>query len=283
METIGQQKLWTFNVSGKIELMDAVTVRKEAALHVFGFQDLALRVCELQFRNRDFVLLFRGQKSDYKNKAAETTIRPTLLRPSGPDGNPSPETIEKRFEELQAREQALLDAYPGTFPDKEDERRLRRERILRWSILQHYEVCATPLLDVTNSLQIAASFASVDVPEEAYVFVLGLPNLSGAITASVEAGIQIVRLASVCPPRAVRPHIQQGYLLGEYPEMTTAGQWELYDDYEMDFSRRLVAKFKISPRTFWNDSQYFPQVPKAALYPDKDPLIAVANGELSTN
>ena len=44
---------------------------------------------------------------------------------------------------------------------------------------------------------------------------LGVPNLSGAITASAEAGLQIVRLSSVCPPSAVRPHIQEGYLLGD--------------------------------------------------------------------
>lgn len=37
--------------------------------------------------------------------------------------------------------------------------RLKRQRILHWSILQHYEVSATPLLDVTHSLPIAASFA----------------------------------------------------------------------------------------------------------------------------
>ena len=72
--------------------------------------------------------------------------------------------------------------------------RLKRQRILRWSILQHYEICATPLLDVTHSLRIAASFASVSRSRRAFIFVLGLPNLSGAITASAEAGLQVVHL-----------------------------------------------------------------------------------------
>ena len=278
METIGRQALWSFNASGKIEDMDSVAVRKEAALHVSNFQTLAKKVSELQFRNRDFVLLFRGQKNDYRNKAGNTTIRPNLMRPNDPKKKPNPDTIRDRFNVLEAKERALLRAYARQFPSKEDVRRLHRERILRWSILQHYEVCATPLLDVTHSLRIAASFASDGDSDEAYIFVLGLPNLSGAITASVEAGLQIVRLASVCPPTAVRPHIQEGYLLGEYPEVATADQKELYGDYEMDFGRRLVAKFSFSPCTFWKASPNFPQVPKAALYPVKDPLIAVANG-----
>jgi len=71
--------------------------------------------------------------------------------------------------------------------------------------------------------------------------VIGVPHLSGAVTASADAGLQIVRLSSVCPPSAVRPHIQEGYLLGEYPEMARADQKQNYKHYEIDFGRRLVA------------------------------------------
>src|SRR5206468_364868 len=121
-------------------------------------------------------------------------------------------------------------------------KRLKRHRVLRWAILQHYEVCLTPLLDVTHSLRIAASFASINMPDKVYLFVLGVPNLSGAVTASAESGLQIIRLSSVCPPSAVRPHIQEGYLLGEYPEMAEFEQKANYFHYEIDFGRRLVAK-----------------------------------------
>ena len=63
---------------------------------------------------------------------------------------------------------------------------------------------------------------------QAFLFVIGVPNLSGAITASAEAGLQIIRLSSVCPPTALRPHIQEGYLLGEYPDMVNYDQKEQY-------------------------------------------------------
>ena len=106
---------------------------------------------------------------------------------------------------------------------------------------------------------------------------LGVPNLSGAITASAEAGLQIVRLSSVCPPSAVRPHIQEGYLLGEYPEMAGYEQKANYFPYEIDFGRRLVAKFAFNPATFWKGDN-FPKVARKALYPSakNDPLYQLA-------
>ena len=196
-----------------------------------SFFELATKVAELQFRNRDRVLLFRGQSGDYRNAQANTTLKPTLLRPDG-QGNPSAATLIARFERLERAERELVARYATSgFLGVE---RLRRHRILRWAILQHYEICATPLLDVTHSLRIAASFASLRESSKAYLFVLGVPNLSGAVTASAEAGLQIVRLSSVCPPSAVRPHIQEGYLLGVYPDLVDYAQKENYDHYEMD-------------------------------------------------
>jgi hypothetical protein len=207
--------------------------------------------------------MFRGQSGDYRNAQGNTTLKPTLLRPDG-QGNPAAATLIARFERLERAERELVARYATSgFLGVE---RLRRHRILRWSILQHYEICTTPLLDVTHSLRIAASFASLGENSKAYLFVLGVPNLSGAVTASAEAGLQIVRLSSVCPPSAVRPHIQEGYLLGVYPDLVDYAQKENYDHYEMDFGRRLVAKFVFNPATFWKNGN-FPKVTRRALYP----------------
>jgi hypothetical protein len=180
----------------------------------------------------------------------------------------------------------LAESYKAASPDVIGVERLERHRILRWSILQHYEVCPTPLLDVTHSLRIAASFASLPAPgaelgEQVFIYVLGVPNLSGAITASAEAGLQIVRLSSVCPPQAVRPHIQEGYLLGEYPEITGYKEKARFEPYEVDFGLRLVAKFWFDPHIFWRQAATFPMVPREALYPSgaDDPLYTLAHGQ----
>jgi hypothetical protein len=276
METIGSQKIWTFpGRSTAIEPLTCSAIR-EPAHKVGTYMELATKVAELQFRNRDFVLMFRGQSGDHRNRSNYTSLKATLLRAMTSNKIPTESELDRRFAKLIEAERALVAEYDQRKLLGRD--RLRRQRILRWAILQHYEVCPTPLLDVTQSLRIAASFASHNANGEAFVFVLGIPHVSGAITASAEAGLQIVRLASVCPPSAVRPHIQEGYLLGEYPDCADAEQKLHYSHAEMDFGRRLIAKFRFEPARFWDKSGNFPMVGEAALYPrsSQDPMFELA-------
>ena len=277
MDIIGNQKIWTF--SGQKKAVSGLTcsaIRKAPAHPVRNYMELATRVADLQFNNRDFVLMFRGQSADYKNRLGYTSLKATILRAATSNKVPTELTLNRRFDRLIAAEAALVAEYGKQGFLGLD--RLKRQRILRWAILQHYEICKTPLLDVTQSLRIAASFASHDAEDRAYVFVLGIPHVSGAITASAEAGLQVVRLASVCPPTAVRPHIQEGYLLAEYPECASTEQKMLYSHAEMDFGRRLIAKFSFGPDSFWEKSGHFPQVGKKALYPrpELDDMCALA-------
>lgn len=288
MDTLGKQVIWSFFDGQKeAQRVENITrLRGEKGHHVRSYLELATKVAELQFRNREHVLMFRGQGSDYRNSKKNTTLKPSLFRPQlGGPKVPDNGTLTARFETLKTAERLLIQKYE--YANMLEVERLKRYRILRWAILQHYEVCLTPLLDVTHSLRIAASFASQDATGEVFLFVLAVPNLSGAVTASAETGLQIVRLSSVCPPAAVRPHIQEGYLLGEYPEMVDYGQKELYGHYEIDFGRRLLAKFRFDPKTFWK-SDMFPKVGKHALYPSKerDPLLKlteVVKTALDTN
>ncbi len=277
METIAKSEMWSFfDRQREAKIADNGEVRKGRGHLVRSFIELATKVAELQFRNRDHVLLFRGQASDHLNQKRNTSLKPSLLRPKrGSNVNPEPWRLERRFEILRNTEENLIREYEVA--KLLGQERLKRHRVLRWAILQHYEVCATPLLDVTHSLRIAASFASLNMPETAYIFVLGVPNLSGAVTASAESGLQIIRLSSVCPPSALRPHIQEGYLLGEYPEMADFKQKSNYPHYEVDFGRRLVAKFVLKPKSFWTDNN-FTKVSKEALYPDlnNDPIYQLA-------
>jgi FRG domain len=274
METIGESKLWTFLPgSSKSTISSCMNVRKANAVRVSDYMELASKVAELQFLNRDHVLLFRGQRTDHKNNKGNSRLKPSLFRAVN-GRNPDAAEVNNRFYSLSEAERVLTEEFERARQLGRD--RLKRQQVLRWSILQHYEICSTPLLDVTHSLRIASSFGSAAADNQAFVFVLGVPNLSGAITASAEAGIQIVRLSSVCPPAAVRPHIQEGYLLGEYPEMTGYDQKQYYAHFEIDFERRLVAKFKFNPQTLWKNSD-FPRVKGRALYPNRgDPVFDLA-------
>lgn len=273
MRAINRQSCWSYfddePASRKARNKD---IRSGGGCYVASYLDLAKRVAELQFKNPEFVLLFRGQSDDHKNRLGNTTLKPSLFRPEPADGSnpPSPSTLDRRFRVLKNAEEALV----GKFSEEkwDGKKNIERYRILRWSILQHYEVCPTPLLDVTQSVRVAASFAADAAPaEEAFFYVLAVPNISGAVTASAESGLQIVRLSGICPPSAVRPHIQEGYLLGEYPDMPDFDQKRRYEHYEVDFGRRLIAKFRFNPRSFWK--REFCKIDHKALYPnDHDPM-----------
>jgi len=268
MKTVGRAETWTyFDEQSKIKKASNSVVRGAPGHPVSSYLELAKKVAELQFRNPEHVLLFRGQTHDYKNQKKNTTLKPSLFRHRKLDGfrPPSSSVLIERFNRLKTAEDGLTRLFNEQ--SLEGRHRLQRHRILRWSIAQHYELCATPLLDVTQSIRIAASFASDGTEEEAFFYVLAVPNISGAITASAEAELQIVRLAGICPPLAVRPHIQEGYLLGEYPDLPDFDQKQLYSSYEIDFGRRVIAKFRINVGAFWRNKD-FRQVPHAALYPD---------------
>lgn len=270
MDSIGNSTLWSYcDDSVGIQKVTSVTqVRRASGNTVVTYLELAARVAELQFKNQDYYLMFRGSRRDYRNHRGNTSLKPRIFRPRhGAINPPDREELAIRFSELRRAERHLISNYQRE--NMAGRERLVRHRILRWAILQHYQVCSTPVLDVTQSLRIAASFASAQAETEAFLYVLAVPNVSGAITASAEAGVQIIRLSSVCPPTALRPHIQEGYLLGEYPDMVDVEQKQAYKHYEVDFGRRLIAKFRFNPDSFWQDKN-FPRVSDEALYPDQD-------------
>jgi hypothetical protein len=72
-------------------------------------------------------------------------------------------------------------------------------------------------------------------------------------------------------------------LLGEYPEIADYEQNAHYSHFEMDFGRRLIAKFRFDPATFWK-SPNFPRATDEALYPKehRDRLLSVASDVKAT-
>ena len=277
METLGQSRLRTFLSRGwEAKKASNYLVRSDEGFDVRSFPTLARNVAHLSFYNRDHVLLFRGQREDYHSSRGNTTVQPTIFRGrNDPALRPWAGTLERRYETLKQAETLLVQAWSHhTLPEYE---RIERHRNLRWAVLQHYEVCATPLLDVTQSLRVAASFALEKAEDdEAFLYVFAVPQISGAITASAEAELQILRLSSVCPPSAARPHFQEGYLLGHYPELQSADEKQRYALYEVDFARRLLCKFRlVDLKGFWRAG--FTPVPRDALFPDRhDPLVEIA-------
>src|SRR5262249_52392262 len=152
---ISNQSLWSLlSNSTEAEKVSCREVRVDRGHFVRDYLELATKIAELQFRNREHVLVFRGQSKDHKTIKGTTTLRPSMFR-SPPGTTRSSSELRAAFDKLLNAERILVEEY--TRENFLGKKRLARHQILRWSILQHYEVCETPLLDVSQSIRIAAS------------------------------------------------------------------------------------------------------------------------------
>lgn len=232
------------------------------AYRIETFRELVEHVAGLSFKNKDHLLFYRGQNGDYRNKAGVSTFYPTIYRG---DYLPQKELTE-RFRKLKAAGRILSDL--AEKQQIEGYREIKKRRNIQWSILQHYEVCPTPFIDFTHSLRVACSFATLNnKTDRAYVFIFALPYLTNRISINSEHDIINIRLLSICPPPALRPYFQEGYLVG------TDGISDNYETKgELDFNNRLVAKFEIpNNAAFWGAD--FHAIPEALLYPEADPVL----------
>jgi len=230
---------WTYLRNSKsITKADTQAVANGVGIWVNNYADMVRIIASLAFANPQWLLFFRGQDKDYK-EGFSTSLLPAIFRNLDDEGD-----LQQRFESLTQAENFLMQHY--NFNAK---RKIQRHDILRWAILQHYQIHDTPLLDVTYSPRVACSFSGIKhaTTKPTYVYVLGMPQISGSISVSSEHEIQNIRLLSVCPPVALRPHYQEGHLVGDYPTLNYTEKARI-DLSEVDFSRRLVCKFRLRPK-----------------------------------
>jgi uncharacterized protein YutE (UPF0331/DUF86 family) len=238
-----------------------VSVGKAPPYPIKTFGELVRQIANLSYLNKDNLLFFRGQTQDFLNKAGVSTFYPSIYR----EENLPQREVVYQFELLDHASRQLRELFTKNKVDGYKD--VGRKRYIQWSILQHYGVCNTPLLDFTHSLRVACSFAQQDkVREESFVYIFGLPYITNRISINSEHDIVNIRLLSICPPDALRPFFQEGYL---------AGTSDVTSDYdsksELDFNNRLVAKFAIpNTKEFWGKGSA--KIPESILYPPNDSI-----------
>lgn len=241
------------------------TVAKDDAIEVLDYKELRKHIAQLSYANKDSILFYRGQKDDYRNqKSGKSTFYPTMYRGDRLDKY----ELKYRWEKLNKASEIFIKKLRSKYPSKTYI--VKRKRIVQWSVLQHYEVTETPLIDVTQSLKVACSFAMLDNDNEyAYVYVFALPYYTNRISVNSEHYLSNVRLLSVAPPQALRPYYQEGFLIGEDEFSETYTNKD-----ELDLNNRLVAKFKFkNTKEFWGDSEK--ALTREDLYPKDDEIEAL--------
>ena len=251
-------------------------IRMCSGYSVDCYSKLVASLAKLACANPDLLLLMRGQSRDYQVNR-KTTLLPSIYRDPPSNEGSYGQVLESRYDTLRKKEDELKRLLYGRFQRRTDyPQRIWRSELALWAILQHYEVCHTPLLDVTQSALVACSFCFLDDQGRIhsqgsnrgffYLYVLGVPQISGSITVSPHQELQVVRLSGVCPPDTLRPYFQEGFLLGTYPSVDSHDVKSGYSRDEMDCALRLVAKFKIKKSdSFWDNG--FSALDKCAVYP----------------
>jgi len=248
------------------EKLDATVnrIRASEGYPINSFRDLMDEVANVTLSNKNYEMYFRGQTTDYKNNQSDfykdhtpkSILYPSICRPERSTDGTYKYSIKKsqiirRYENLFK----MIELYRG-------KRSYFNEYY--YSLFQHYGILPTPLIDITQSLRIAATFALIN-SMKGYVYVFGLPYPNQSISYYSDQGIVLIKLQNVVPVKAIRPRFQEGYLVGKYPIRPTKTNGD-------DLSNRMVAKFSVdnTDGNFWDD--FFKPMPEEILYPKNDEI-----------
>lgn len=256
------------------------------------FEKLVKDVAFLTVMNKRSVLLYRGQSQDLP-------LMPVIFRDRWyPFGSKTPYKITdvtrpKYYECLQEVGKRLYEFSweQGALPRW---RGMRKYSVIQWAVAQHYSVWPTPLIDLTSSLRVAASFAlsmkKYDAKSPAlsssfgYLYIFGFPTSGqdekpGPISSYKKEHLVLVRLQACCPPDAIRAHLQDGYLAADYKvnkadeadDLTVSTAPFLQDKNRSNLQSRLIARIELyDDGNFWNEAH--PVYLEETLLPANDPF-----------
>lgn len=242
-------------------------VRMDIGLIINNYPELVKAVASISYNNPRYNLYFRGQPREYLRRLKKghvCTCYPSIFR-YGVASSSAKNPRRRWFRILNESCDELMEnwRFGGL-------NRLQKYDELKWTLIQHYQVFRTPLLDLTQSVRVAASFALLrNSNDYGYVYVFGFPNINGSISYFVEEELVLVKLQSAAPPQALRTHFQEGYMVGHFPH-------DQERNVNKDVSRRMIAKFRVRKgKRFW--SKTFPEIPQLALFPPNDKVEAFVN------
>lgn len=237
---------------------------RSTPIQIESFHDLVIEIAELAYNNPDIMQFFRGQKENIINKKY-STLYPNLYR------NDRKNDVLYNNDLMEVASEILIEILDDS-KNIDGIGDLKKIKKIRYAILQHYEVCATHYLDVTQSIRVACSFASHNNSGKGYFYVLALPYLTGRISIDSEDDIANLRLLSICPNFAKRPFFQEGYLVG-----TEYIQVDYENKSELDFNRRLLSVYEFDVAKFWGFSSSDNPISYDILFPKDDQMIHICN------
>ncbi len=253
----------------------AKIIGADDGFEVKNYRDLVEKIAEIAYENNRQVLVYRGQGRDYRvsGSSKRSSLYPTIFRDTWGEYKITKSNRPLYFRRLDKLVKSMR---PKVFKEPDEgssdsgidttihTTRKRRYDEQMLAIIQHYELFPTPMIDVTQSLQVACSFALSDLRNDsAFIYVFGLPAIGGSVSYSVEDETCVARLQTVCPPKAIRAHFQEGLLISKFPLSQRKTD-------NSNLANRLLAKFKVSRKDFWSDG--YSSLNLTTLLPESDPF-----------
>ena len=239
-------------------------VRASEGYVIKNFRDLIEQVAQVTLNNQNYEMFYRGQSQDYLNNQSEfykdrkpkSVVLPNICRPERKEDGMYKYSIRKKV--VQDRYKNLYDFID--FANRKNKRQIADE--IYMALIQHYEIIPTPLIDITQSLRVAATFA-LRQNKRGFVYVFGLPYPNQSISYFRDFGIILLKLQNVISTDALRPRYQEGYLVGKFP-------FSDIKESDDDLSNRMIAKFIVDDTNndFWDE--HFLPMPEEVLFPQVD-------------
>ena len=227
----------TYDETGELVRMRPWDISAGAGTPVSGYFDLQRKVAMVASHNPRYFLLYRGQRTDHRwpyRKTPHSSLFASIYRPEVPGHPLLGKSSARRWDALDLIVEIVRTYRSRSFTN------VRAYREAVWALIQHYEIALTPLLDLTTSLRVATAFAFFPeyeaVGDDTFLYVFGLPNPYAGMSFCSDDHLSVVRLQSVVPGEVLRPHLQQAYLSGHFPESRQKNR-------HVNASGRLLAKF----------------------------------------
>lgn len=267
MKYLGKKKFYCHLSKNERDRYLNKEIRTSKGKLINSYSELVQELAKIAYYNPGYSFFYRGQQRDYSTLKQSTSIYPTLFR--YPGSKLSDVELNERYDILELATKKIIAAFKRN--NFSSYKRMEKFPELAWSVLQHYEVCRTPLIDVTHSARVASSFSlpKNEIKNSGFFYVFALPHPNEGVGYSVDNELVTLKLLSVCPPEAKRPFFQEGYLVGNFPHHVNRKR------PSYDLAVRLVAKFKLKGDSFW--SKEFPAIPLTSLSPINDVVKDICN------
>lgn len=170
---------------------------------------------------------FRGQSNRYFSPDRKDWILPSICRANNrwilqDELNQHIETLNGKVRQMAER---YLDA--PVWSDDVSIKRLLCDKNVSHGLCQHYQLCRTPHLDVSEDFEVAYSFAKHKNLKKGFVFLICTPRCPHLVNVFFEENLYAINLQKITIPQSTRPNVQKAWSLSFYPEISSLTK-ELY-------------------------------------------------------